>query len=52
MSAVAFEKMQRLSAYVRRSQAVVDMTKDEVEQMTAGRMAPEHDQLNALLDQE
>ena len=52
VSAVEFEEMQRLKAYIRRSRAVVDMTKDEIEQMAASRMAPEHDHLNALLDKE
>jgi prevent-host-death family protein len=52
VSAVEFEEMQRLKAYARRSRAVVDMTKDEIEQMAASRMAPGHDHLNALLDKE
>ena len=52
VSAVEFEEMQRLKAYARRSRAVVDMTVDEIEQMAASRMAPEHDHLNALLDKE
>jgi prevent-host-death family protein len=52
VSAVEFEEMQRLKVYARRSRAVVDMTKDEIEQMAASRMAPEHDHLNALLDKE
>lgn len=52
MSAVAFEEMQRLKAVVRCSRAVADMTKDEIDQMTAGRMGTEHDHLNALLDKE
>ncbi len=52
VSAVEFEELQRLRAYARRSRAVVDMTKEEIEQMAAGRMAPEHDHLNALLDKE
>ena len=52
VSAVEFEEMQRLKAYARRSRAVVDMTKDEIEQMAASRMATEHDHLNALLDKE
>ena len=52
VSAVEFEEMQRLKAYARRSRAVVDMTVDEIEQMGASRMAPEHDHLNALLDKE
>jgi len=46
-----FEEMQRLKSFARRTRAVVDMTKEEIEQMTAGRMAPEHDHLNALLEQ-
>jgi prevent-host-death family protein len=52
VSAVEFEEMQRIKAYARRSRAVVDMTKQEIQQMTASRMAPEHDHLNALLDKE
>jgi prevent-host-death family protein len=52
VSVVEFEEMQRLKAYARRSRAVVDMTKDEIEQMADSRMAPEHDHLNALLDKE
>ena len=52
ISAVEFEELQRLKAYARRSRAVVDMTKEEIEQMAASRMAPEHNHLNALLDEE
>ncbi len=52
VSAVEFEEMQRLKTFARRSRAVVDMTKDEIEQMAASRMAPEHEHLNALLDKE
>ena len=52
VSAVEFVELQRLKAYARRSRAVVDMTKEEIEQMAASRMAPEHDHLNALLDEE
>lgn len=52
VSAVEFEELQRLKAYAQRSRAVVDMTEEEIEQMTASRMAPEHDHLNALLDKE
>jgi prevent-host-death family protein len=52
VSAVEFEEMQRLKAYVRRSRAVADMSKDEIGQMTAARMVSEHDHLNALLDEE
>jgi prevent-host-death family protein len=52
VSAVEFEEMQRLKTFARRSRAVVDMTKEEIEQMAASRMAPEHEHLNALLDKE
>jgi prevent-host-death family protein len=52
VSAIEFEEMQRLKAYVGRSRAVADMTREEIDQMTAGRMAPEHDHLNALLHEE
>jgi hypothetical protein len=38
------------SASARRGRAVADMTKDEIEQMAAGRSLPEHDHLNSLLD--
>jgi prevent-host-death family protein len=52
VSAVEYEEMLRLKAIARRSRAVADMTKEEIEQMEAGRMDPEHDHLNALLDEE
>lgn len=52
VSATEFESIQRLKASVRRSRAVGDMTREEIEQTTAGRMAPEHDHLNTLLDDE
>lgn len=52
VSAVEFEEMQRLKAFARRSRAVAEMTREEIEQMTAGRMDSEHDYLNALLDKE
>lgn len=50
VSAIEYEEMQRLKTFSRRSRAVADMTEDEVKQMRASRMAPEHDHLNALLD--
>lgn len=50
VSAVEYEEMQRIKAFARRSRAVADMTKEDIDRMTAGRMAPEHDHLNALLD--
>jgi len=51
VSAVDFEEMQRLKAFARRSRSVVDMTKEEIDQMSAGRMSVEHNHLNALLDE-
>jgi prevent-host-death family protein len=51
ISAVEFEEMQRLKAFARRSRAVADLSKAEIDQMTAGRMGAEHDHLNALLDE-
>jgi prevent-host-death family protein len=52
VSAVEFEEMQRLKAFVRRSRAIAEMTKEEIDQMVAVRMAPDHDHLNALLDED
>ncbi len=52
VSPIEYEEMQRIKAFARRSRAVVDMSKQEVDQMIAGRMSPEHDHLNALLDDE
>lgn len=52
ISAIEFEEMQRLKAYARRSRAVADLTAEEIEQITASRMDPEHDHLNALLDED
>ncbi len=52
ISTVEYEALQRLKGFGRRSRAVADMTGDEIEQMAAGRMSPEHDHLNSLLDQE
>lgn len=52
ISAVEYEEWQRLKIFARQSMAVADMSKEEIEQMAAGRMSPEHDHLNALLDEE
>jgi prevent-host-death family protein len=51
VSAIEFEELQRIKAFARRSRAVVDLTREEIEQMTAGRMSPEHDHFNVLLDE-
>ena len=50
ISTVEYEALQRLKVFGRRSWAVSDMTGEEIEQMAAGRMFPEHDHLNSLLD--
>jgi len=52
VSAMEFEELQRVKALARRSRAVTDMSAEEIEHMTAGRMSPEHDHLNALLEPE
>lgn len=52
VSAVEFDEMQRLKALAGRSRAVVDLTREEIEQIAGTRMAPEHDHLDALLDDE
>jgi prevent-host-death family protein len=52
VSVIEFEELQRIKAFARRSRAVVDLSQEEIEQMAAGRMSPEHDHLNALLDEE
>jgi prevent-host-death family protein len=51
ISAVEFEEMVRLKASTRPSRAIADLSKDEIDQMTAGRMDAERDNLNALLDE-
>jgi prevent-host-death family protein len=51
VSAVEFEEMQRLKAFARRTRAVVYLTREEIDQIAASRMSPEHDHLNALLDE-
>jgi len=50
VSAVEFEELQRIKTSARRSRAVVGLTREEIDQMTAERMASEHDHLNTLLD--
>lgn len=51
ISAIEYEEIQRIKASLRRSRLVADMTRDEIEEMAAGRMDSEHDHLNALLDE-
>ena len=38
ISAVEFEEMQRLKAFARRSRAVADLIKEEIDQMNAGHI--------------
>jgi prevent-host-death family protein len=52
ISALEYEEFQRLRVFGRRSRAVADMTGEEIAQIKASRMSPEHDHLNALLDEE
>jgi len=52
VSAEEYEELQRIKVSAQRSRAIVDMTAEEIEQMTSGRMGAEHDYLNALLDSE
>ena len=40
VSAIEFEEMQRLKAFVRRCRATAEMTREEIDQMVAARMAP------------
>jgi hypothetical protein len=51
ISAVEFQELQRLKALARRSRAVADLSKEEIDQMTAGRMDAEHDHLDTLLNE-
>ncbi len=50
VSAAEYEELQRLKIFVQRTRAVTDLSREEIEQMAAGRMSAEHDHLNALLD--
>jgi PHD/YefM family antitoxin component YafN of YafNO toxin-antitoxin module len=52
ISALEYEELQRLRVFGRRSRAVADMTEEEIGRIAASRMSPEHDHLNALLDEE
>lgn len=50
ISAIEYEEMQRLKALSRRSVRTVDLTEEEIEEIAATRMSPEHDHLNSLLE--
>ena len=51
VSAVEFEELQRYRTLGRRSRAVADLTRAEIEEIAASRMDPEHAHLDALLDE-
>ena len=42
--------MHEFDSLCRRSIATVDLTEEEIEEMTSGRMDPKHDHLNSLLE--
>jgi PHD/YefM family antitoxin component YafN of YafNO toxin-antitoxin module len=52
ISAHEFEALQRMKAKSRRVMRIEDFTEEEIEQLAASRMSPEHDHLNSLLDDE
>ena len=51
ISAPDYEELQRLKAKARRVRRIEELTEEEIEEMTATRMSPEHDHLNSLLDE-
>jgi prevent-host-death family protein len=51
ISVIEYEELQRLRVFGRRSRAVADLTEEEIARIAASRMSPEHDHLNALLDE-
>ena len=52
ISAIEYQEFQRLKALSRRSIMTVDLTENEIAQIAATRMSPEHDHLNSLLEDE
>jgi prevent-host-death family protein len=50
VSPAEFEALQKYKALAGASFATVDLTAQEIEAIGKGRMSPEHDHLNALLD--
>jgi prevent-host-death family protein len=51
ISALEYEELQRLRAKVRRVRRIEEFSEEEIEEMAAIRMSPEHDHLNSLLDE-
>ncbi|MFA5120388.1 type II toxin-antitoxin system Phd/YefM family antitoxin [Zavarzinia sp.] len=52
VSAAEFEELQRYKSLARHSFATADLPREKAEAIAAGRMSPEHDHLNALLEGE
>lgn len=51
VSAFEYEELQRYKELARRSFATADLSADEVQAIADARMSPEHDHLDALLDE-
>lgn len=52
VSAADFEEWQRYKGMATQSFATADLAREKAEAIAAARMAPVHDHLNALLDEE
>jgi PHD/YefM family antitoxin component YafN of YafNO toxin-antitoxin module len=52
VSSVEYEELRRYKAIARQSFATAELIQEEVTAIASGRMSPEHDHLNALLDDE
>jgi prevent-host-death family protein len=50
VSAAEFAELQRFKQQARKSFATIDLSREEAEAVAASRMRPEHDHLNALLE--
>ncbi|HEV2553229.1 MAG TPA: type II toxin-antitoxin system Phd/YefM family antitoxin [Bosea sp. (in: a-proteobacteria)] len=50
VSASEYEQYQRLMQLARQSFATKDLSAEQIDAIAKGRMSPEHDHLNALLD--
>ncbi len=52
VSAAEYNELKRLEAFARKAYAVEELGETEIAAITASRMAPEHDDLDRLLDDE
>lgn len=50
ISAVEYEELQRYKRLARQTFATADLSKEDIDAIASGRMSPEHEHLNALLD--